>query len=251
MLAAVQENEDDREAGAALAELCQIYWAPLYTFVRGRGFGPHDAQDLTQGFFAHMIDHRIYERVSPEKGKFRSFLLASMKNFLANTSQRDQALKRGGAQAPLPLLENVAQEAEGFFRSESAAPDPAVDADRLFERNWAQTLVDAAMAQVSQAYSAEGKSTLFEVLRPFIAGENAENLPTHDQMASRPWGCPPRRSAATSPGCVDVTATLCVPRCAARSSPRQKCGRNWRPCSVRSLATEAEKFRVGWPSPLC
>lgn len=180
---AAGEHENPRQAEAALAELCQAYWAPLYTFARSRGHSPHDAQDLTQGFFAHLVEHRIYEQSDPNKGKFRSFLLAAMKNFLANTRARDQALKRGGARDLLPLLESTVREAESFYQSQHAAPCPVADADRSFERSWARAVVDAAMERVSQAYLADEKRTLFDALRPFIAGD-VETLPTYDQMAA-------------------------------------------------------------------
>ena len=183
VLTASRGEESPREAEAALAELCRTYWAPLYTFVRGRGHGPHDAQDLTQGFFAHLIEHRIYERTDPEKGKFRSFLLAAMKHFLANAHERAQALKRGGAEAPLPLLEPAVRAAESYYQSQHAAADPAAGADRRFERSWAQAVVDAAMERVSRAYAAAGKETLFASLRPFIAGD-AATPPGHDRVAA-------------------------------------------------------------------
>lgn len=172
-----------REAEAALAELCRVYWAPLYTFVRRRGHDPHDAQDLTQGFFAHLIEHRIYERTQPDHGKFRSFLLAAMKNFLAHARERKQALKRGGSEAPLPLLEPVAREAESYYQSQHSSARPGASADLSFERSWAQAVVDAAMARVSQVYQAEGRQTLFDFLRPFIAGD-AETLPAYDRIAA-------------------------------------------------------------------
>lgn len=183
VLTAARGDANLREAEAALAELCRIYWAPLYTFVRRRGHEPHDAQDLTQGFFAHLIEHRIYERTQPDRGKFRSFLLAAMKNFLAHAREREQALKRGGTQAPLPLLEPAAREAESYYQSQHSAPGPAASADRSFERSWAQAVVDAAMERVSRTFLAEGRQTLFDALRPFIAGD-AETLPAYDQMAA-------------------------------------------------------------------
>ncbi len=182
MLAAAQD-ENSRDGEVALAELCQTYWAPLYTFVRRRGYLAPDAQDLTQGFFSHLIEHRIYKDSDRSKGKFRSFLLAAMKNFLANALARDQARKRGGGQIPLSLLEETAQEAEKSYQCCPGVFAGEDGADRSFERSWARALVDAAMARVSQGYASEGKSRLFAALRPFIAG-NAESLPTHEQMAA-------------------------------------------------------------------
>ena len=89
-------------AEAALAELCQTYWTPLYGFVRSRGYSVDDAQDLTQSFFAYLIEHKIYTRVDRQKGRFRSFLLASLKNFLSHAVDRERTLKRGGGARFLP-----------------------------------------------------------------------------------------------------------------------------------------------------
>src|SRR5437763_13351060 len=102
VLAAGESQAAPENARAALAELCQTYWAPLYSFVRSRGYSVHDAQDLTQSFFAYLIERKIYTRVDRQKGRFRSFLLASLKNFLADVSDRDRTLKRGGGRDFLP-----------------------------------------------------------------------------------------------------------------------------------------------------
>lgn len=96
VLAAGQGTVTPERAHAALTQLCQTYWAPLYGFVRCRGYTLDDAQDLTQGFFAHMIEHRIYTRTDQARGKFRAFLLSSLKNFLSDAHDRERALKRGG-----------------------------------------------------------------------------------------------------------------------------------------------------------
>src|SRR5437868_1145898 len=103
VLAAGRSETEPEIAGAALAELCQIYWAPLYSFVRSRGYTVHDGQDLTQSFFAYLLEHKIYARVDRQKGKFRSFLLASLKNFLAHAAYSARTLKRGGGQDFMPL----------------------------------------------------------------------------------------------------------------------------------------------------
>ena len=121
VLTAARGDEDPREAQAAVATLCQVYWSPLYTFLRSRGYEPHDAQDLTQSFFAHLLEHRIYERTDPNKGKFRSFLLAAMKNFIAHARERDLAQKRGGGSVHLPLLETQVREAENTYQSQHPA----------------------------------------------------------------------------------------------------------------------------------
>src|SRR5204863_1881294 len=121
VLAAGESQAESEVAQAALAELCQTYWAPLYSFVRGRGYTVHDAQDLTQSFFAYLIEHKIYARVDRQKGRFRSFLLVSLKNFLADAFDRDRTLKRGGGQSFLPLHEEQAKEAESLFQTHSSA----------------------------------------------------------------------------------------------------------------------------------
>src|SRR5207237_8886084 len=101
-------------ARRGLAQLCQPYRARVYSFVRSRGYSTHDAQDLTQSFFAYLIEKKIYTRVDRQKGKFRSFLLASLKNFLADASDRERTLKRGGGCDFRPLTEEQAEEAEAL-----------------------------------------------------------------------------------------------------------------------------------------
>ena len=183
VLTAARDDENTAAAEAALATLCQAYWAPLYTYVRSRGHDTHDAQDLTQGFFAHLVGQRLYARADPDKGKFRSFLLAAMKNFLVDAGRHAQALKRGGAQAELPLVETLVREAEDFYQRQSRAPGPDAQADRTFDLAWAQATVDAALAQLARAYLSEGKSALFAALKPFVTG-GAGSLPAHGELAA-------------------------------------------------------------------
>src|SRR5437016_6156907 len=153
IIAAGESQAAPEIARAALAQLCQTYWAPLYGFVRSRGYSVHDAQDLTQSFFAYLIEHKIYTRVDRQKGKFRSFLLASLKNFLADASDRERTLKRGGGRDFLPLHEEQAEEAESLFQTRSSATNE----DRVFERTWAETLVTDSLEQLSSYYKTEGK----------------------------------------------------------------------------------------------
>src|SRR5207244_7008453 len=141
VFAAGRGEAEPEMAGAALAELCQGYWAPLYGFVRSRGHTVHDAQDLTQSFFAYVLEHKVYARVDRRKGRFRSFLLASLKNLLADAADRDRTLKRGGAQIFLPLDEEQAQEAESLFQTRSGI----CNEDRHFDRSWAEALGDGAL----------------------------------------------------------------------------------------------------------
>ena len=180
VLAAGRSQADPEIAQAALTELCQTYWAPLYSFVRSRGYTVHDAQDLTQSFFAYLIEHKIYARVDRQKGKFRSFLLASLKNFLADASDRERTLKRGGGQSFLPLHEEQAKEAESLFQTHSAMSSE----DPLFDRTWAEALIAAGLERLSTDYKREAKKKLFNELRIFIAG-GAEPLPSYAELAVR------------------------------------------------------------------
>ena len=180
VLAAGRSQAKPELAGAALAELCQVYWGPLYGFVRSRGHTVHDAQDLTQGFFAYVLEHKVYARADRQKGRFRSFLLAALKNFLADAADRERTLKRGGAQVFLPLHEEQAQEAESLFQTYSAISNE----DRLFDRSWAEALVAAALERLLADYKHEGKEQLFKELRMFVAG-GADPPPTYTRLAGR------------------------------------------------------------------
>ena len=166
VLASGRGEAEPEVAQAALAELCQIYWAPLYSFVRSRGYTVHDAQDLTQSFFAYLIEHKIYARVDREKGRFRSFLLASMKNFLAHASDRERTLKRGGGQNFLPLPEEQIENAESLFQTHSSTSSE----DRVFDRSWAAALVTAGLERLAADYKGESKEKLFRELRAFLGG---------------------------------------------------------------------------------
>ncbi len=144
---------------------------------------PHDAQDLTQSFFAYLIEHKIYARADRQKGKFRSFLLASLKNFMAHERDREQTLKRGGGHEFLPLNEQQAAEAESLFQTHGGSDEENAD-DQIFERSWAEMLVAAGLERVATDYKVEGKSELFETLKMFlIAG--TEPLPTYDELTTR------------------------------------------------------------------
>jgi len=180
VLAAGRSAADPEIAQAALANFCQTYWAPLYSFVRSRGYTVHDAQDLTQSFFAYVLEHKIYARVDRQKGKFRSFLLASLKNFLAHAVDSERRLKRGGGQDFLPLREEQAKEAESLFQTHSTASSE----DRLFDRSWAEALLAAGLERLSADYKGKSKEKLFNELRIFVAG-GADPPPTYAELADR------------------------------------------------------------------
>jgi RNA polymerase sigma-70 factor (ECF subfamily) len=183
IIAAGRSEADPELARAALAQLCQTYWAPLYSFVRSRGYAVEDAQDLTQSFFAYLIEHKIYARADRQKGKFRSFLLASLKNFLGHAYDREQTLKRGGSLDFLPLDDARAKAAESLFQTHFVSAEPAGE-DRVFERSWAEALVGAGLERLAAEQKAEGKEKLFAKLRIFLAG-SADPLPTYDDLAVR------------------------------------------------------------------
>jgi RNA polymerase sigma factor (sigma-70 family) len=180
VLAAGRSQAEPEIAQAALAELCQTYWAPLYSFVRSRGYTVHDAQDLTQSFFAYLIEHKIYKGVDERKGRFRSFLLASLKNFLADASDRERTLKRGGGQSFLPLHEEQIKDAESLFQSHSARSS----ADQIFDRSWAEALVAAGLDRLSADYRGESKEKLFNELKIFLTS-GADPLPTYSELAAQ------------------------------------------------------------------
>jgi RNA polymerase sigma factor (sigma-70 family) len=153
------------EAAAALESLCRTYWYPLYAYVRREGHNPADAQDLTQGFFASLLARNSLLRVAPEKGKFRSFLLASMRHFLSDQRDRARTAKRGGGQEALSL---DAQEAEERYRLE---PVDRLDAEKIYERRWVMTLLEQALIRLRDESAAAGKAELYEHLRSFVAGD--------------------------------------------------------------------------------
>jgi RNA polymerase sigma factor (sigma-70 family) len=180
ILAAGRSEAEPEIAQAALAELCQTYWAPLYSFVRSRGYTVHDAEDLTQSFFAYLIEHKIYARVDRQKGRFRSFLLASLKNFLADASGRERTLKRGGGQGFLPLHEEQIGQAESLFQNHRSTGTEEL----IFDRSWAEALVAAGLERLSADYRSEAKGKLFNELRVFVAG-CAESPPPYADLAAR------------------------------------------------------------------
>src|SRR6516164_11226595 len=153
---------------AALAELCRIYWYPIYAFVRRRGSSAEDAQDLTQGFFLHLLDHKALRRVCSAKGKFRSFLLASLQNYLSDQADSARCLKRGGNIEFVPLDMRFA---EDRYR---LAPLDFLTADKVFDARWAMILMDEAMDRLRKEYGGQGKTSLFETLKPFIDPINSK-----------------------------------------------------------------------------
>lgn len=165
--------EDTVQAEAALAELCRDYWYPLYAYVRRLGRSPEDAQDLTQEFFARLIEKRWLDRAEQSRGRFRSFLLAAFKHFLTSEWRREQAGKRGGGQAVLSL---DAAEAEDRYRLE---PADMATPEAIYDRRWALTVLDQALNRLEAEQRADGQAARFEALKDCLLGEpGVETLAT-------------------------------------------------------------------------
>jgi len=155
---------DSPETARALAELCRIYWYPLYAYVRRQGFDMPTAQDLTQDFFAKMLEKNYVGIADRKRGKFRWFLLTAFKCFLANEWDRARAQKRGGGATPLSLDGMTAEER---YRHE---PADALTADQLYDRRWALDLLDRARQRLRDEFAAAGKAERLGHLEPFLSG---------------------------------------------------------------------------------
>ena len=186
VLAAGNSQLSSARALDALSELCQTYWRPLYLFLRREGIGAEDAQDLTQGFFAKLIRERTYFRPDREKGRFRSFLLGALKHFVADERDREQAQKRGGGKIREPFDEATISEAEN-----QVARNQRWQADLVYDRAWAETLLRQALARLAQECAFAGKAALFEALKSHLSPDGEEAVP-YDELSARV-----RRPAAT------------------------------------------------------
>lgn len=157
---------DSGAARAALATLCEAYWYPLYAYVRRHGSSADDARDLTQGFFASLLERRDFEHLRQERGRFRAFLLASLQHFLANDAARRRTLKRGGNLTFLPL---TFDNAEGRYRIE---PAESATPETLFERRWALTVIDGVLRQLRREWEGDGREAEFDELKSCLLGVN-------------------------------------------------------------------------------
>ena len=177
-----RETQSETTAQKALSNFCEAYWPPLYAFLRHRGHASPEAQDLVQGFFAHLLEQNTLSRADQEKGKLRTFLLGSLQNFLFNEYDRAHALKRGGGHKIVSIDEHL-PEAEASMMDTMHLSDSAA-----YDLVWASNIVKRAWQQLQDAFETEGKTEWLEVLRPFVAGGGT--TPLNQEEAAKKLGVP-------------------------------------------------------------
>jgi RNA polymerase sigma factor (sigma-70 family) len=163
----------------ALAELCKLYWHPLYGYVRRRGYSTEDAQDLTQGFFLDFLDRKALKQATPVRGRFRSFLLVSLQNYLADQLDRERTIKRGG-QVQFISFDRLPDEER--YQSE---PADGVTPEKIFDARWAMTLIEETRRQLRLEYENQGKAAIMEMLEPFLDPANSRRLPSYEEAAAK------------------------------------------------------------------
>lgn len=176
LVAAAGRPGGEGDAGRALEELCHAYWYPLYDHARRRGYSPDDARDRTQGFFARLLEKRDLGGADRSRGRFRSYLLGAFRHYLANERDRDRAGRRGGGRAVLSLDFDSGE--TRFLQEPSSGETP----ERAFDRRWALTVLERAMARLRDDYERGGKGALFAALRPALAGDRGV---AHAEVAAR------------------------------------------------------------------
>lgn len=159
------QNHHDPHASEAMSRLCRTYWPPLYAFLRRRGYSPHDSEDLVQGFFERFLEGDFLRDVLPERGRFRSFLLAALRHYTANTHRKDHTYKRGGKHAHLSVHDQ-----DTLDRCEQALATTAHE-DCLFDRIWADTVMQHAARALQREYQESGRGSLFTILQIWLAVE--------------------------------------------------------------------------------
>jgi RNA polymerase sigma-70 factor (ECF subfamily) len=158
----------DTRGRAALESLCQTYWPPLYAYIRHQGYDPEQARDLTQGFYAELLGKELLADVDPERGRFRSFLLASLRHYLSHRRERDRALKRGGGTPPLSL------DVEAGEAGYAARPVDACTPEVVFERRWAATVLERAMDRLRRESQGSKENSHFERFRLYLTSESMQ-----------------------------------------------------------------------------
>jgi DNA-directed RNA polymerase specialized sigma24 family protein len=173
-----REEDLTESAQHALSGFCEAYWPPLYSFLRHRGYSSADAQDLVQGFFAHLLEQNTLTSADQQKGRLRTFLLRSLQNFLYNEYDRARALKRGGGRQVVSIEEHL-PEAEAAMLATAHLSDAG-----CYDLVWASTIVSRAWQNLQTAFVAEGKAEWLEELRPFVAGGSV-TAPNQEKAAAR------------------------------------------------------------------
>lgn len=161
-----------------MEHLCRACWYPIYAFVRRQGYSPEDAQDLAQGFFEHVLENNVLAHADPERGRFRSFLLGALRHFVSNEARKHRTEKRGGRVTFVSLDSD--DEDEVRFDREIAHQDSP---EKLFERNWAENLLQRAVKALEADYEAAGKAHLFRALQPYLAGSANPN--SYEELAKQ------------------------------------------------------------------
>ncbi|HVY68904.1 MAG TPA: sigma factor [Verrucomicrobiae bacterium] len=161
----VRDGVVDPLGEKALAELCEMYWSPLFAFARRCGHGAEDAEDLTQGFFTRLLARDLFAKADPSRGRLRSFLLGAFKNYMSEEHRQAGRQKRGGNQ----VIVSIDELGWEVAADEGGEHDPAVDAESLFDRVWFDTLLEHALAALEQEYARRGKGELFRRLQDFLA----------------------------------------------------------------------------------
>jgi RNA polymerase sigma-70 factor (ECF subfamily) len=156
------------QSAVALEKLCLTYWPPLYAFIRRKGYVEEDARDLTQEFFARLLERNEFRFVDASKGKFRTFLLSALMHFLSNQRDRAQAAKRGGGQLIISLEEIKTEQWRHLEPASNLTPD------KLFDQRWAMTVLDQALKSLSQEMADEGRAAQFDKLKPFLTDDAAD-----------------------------------------------------------------------------
>lgn len=169
---ATNSDNRDEEARTALAELCRIYWRPVFSFVCRRGYPPEDAQDLTQGFFVKILEGDWLDRADESRGRFRSYLLKSLEHFLSNERGKSHARKRGGGIEFVSWDDWTAEAHSQVFMPAQALH--SMPADKLFDLRWAATVVEYALQRLAEECEAKGRRRLFDTLRPYLCEERRD-----------------------------------------------------------------------------
>lgn len=169
-------HQSNPRAETALAELCQIYWPPLYAYLRGRGYDVEQAQDLTQGFFASFLERQSISAADPTRGRFRSFLLTALNRYVINEYHRELTVQRGGRHVHLALDFESAEREYAIERGNDETPD------RVFDRKWASIALDRALRRLREECNQDGKSTQTDALLPYLT--EIDGLPSYKAVGA-------------------------------------------------------------------